>query len=211
MTTHKDKRRWTSWRKENFKFLESALRTLPREAKVIDLGSGEMPFQELYKDFPNATFVDFHVTGEKMDKVDLNKNFPYANDSFDAVTATNTIEHILNLDLFLSEVYRILKPGGVFIGTVPFLASVHQAPYDFQRPTYYKIQAMSRGYAKSDIVTIGNPTEVLRDIQRQFLKRVDKKFKREILRRGYKLINGLIPKLQSDNHFCQGYAWVFVK
>lgn len=39
--------------------------------------------------------------------------------SFDCVVAVEVLEHVERDDLFVSEVYRVLKPGGVFVMTTP--------------------------------------------------------------------------------------------
>lgn len=49
---------------------------------------------------------------------------PYENDFFDLVAAGEVIEHIFNTDHFLSEVGRILKPGGRFLISTPNVASL---------------------------------------------------------------------------------------
>jgi SAM-dependent methyltransferase len=41
-------------------------------------------------------------------------------DTFDLVTSNEVLEHVPNLDKALSEVCRVLKPGGRHIGTCPF-------------------------------------------------------------------------------------------
>jgi SAM-dependent methyltransferase len=46
---------------------------------------------------------------------DLNKPLPYLDDSFDLVHANQVIEHISDLDTFLSEIHRVLRPGGTSI------------------------------------------------------------------------------------------------
>lgn len=57
--------------------------------------------------------------------VDLNKELVIKNNSFDIVTAIETIEHLTNLDQFLTEVKRVLKPEGYFIVSTENLASWH--------------------------------------------------------------------------------------
>lgn len=51
--------------------------------------------------------------------VDLRKPLPYADASFDVVLLVEVIEHLENHRAALSELARILKPGGVFILTTP--------------------------------------------------------------------------------------------
>jgi ubiquinone/menaquinone biosynthesis C-methylase UbiE len=51
--------------------------------------------------------------------VDCNENLPFADNSFDIILAGEIIEHLVNPDLFLSEIYRILKKDGIFVGSTP--------------------------------------------------------------------------------------------
>jgi SAM-dependent methyltransferase len=44
---------------------------------------------------------------------------PVATESFDAVTANMVVEHVQRPDLLFQEVYRVLKPGGIFLVHTP--------------------------------------------------------------------------------------------
>lgn len=46
---------------------------------------------------------------------DLDHILPYDDEAFDIVHANQVIEHVGNLDRFLSEVHRIVRPGGVSV------------------------------------------------------------------------------------------------
>lgn len=50
--------------------------------------------------------------------------FPFKDGSFDALIALATIEHIINVDLFVEEVYRILDDDGYFYVSAPNYASL---------------------------------------------------------------------------------------
>ena len=48
-------------------------------------------------------------------KADLNKKIPFKDRSFDAIHANQVIEHFTNVDSFIAEVKRLLRPGGYAI------------------------------------------------------------------------------------------------
>lgn len=56
---------------------------------------------------------------------DLNQRLPYKDDMFDIVHSNQVIEHLNNTDMFMDEIYRILKPGGYAVISTENLASWH--------------------------------------------------------------------------------------
>jgi methionine biosynthesis protein MetW len=58
-------------------------------------------------------------------KGDLNDPLPYKSDFFDVVHADQIIEQLLNIDLFLKEIKRVLRPDGYAILSISNLASWH--------------------------------------------------------------------------------------
>lgn len=53
------------------------------------------------------------------DKMEFSDHLPYADGSFDIVYAIEVMEHLANPYEFIKEAYRILRPGGTFILSVP--------------------------------------------------------------------------------------------
>lgn len=120
---------------------------------VLDFGCGSGPYRSLF-DGANYTAVDFPTTGHRdSDKqVDIywdGKKLPFSNDSFDTVLMTEVLEHLFEPEVVLSELRRVLRPGGKLLITTPFIWELHEVPYDYARYTLYGIQslALHAGYS----------------------------------------------------------------
>ncbi len=56
--------------------------------------------------------------------VDLNGDWGIASESFDAVVAAELLEHLYYPEKILRKIYGALKPGGIFVGSVPHAFSL---------------------------------------------------------------------------------------
>lgn len=63
--------------------------------------------------------------GIKVTECDLNNQLPFQKNSFDVVHSNQVIEHLNDTDTFISEIFRILKPGGYAIISSENLSSWH--------------------------------------------------------------------------------------
>lgn len=64
--------------------------------------------------------------GLEVARLDLeHDDFPWPTGSFDVVVANQVFEHLKNIWQPLSECYRVLRPGGHLVISVPNLASLH--------------------------------------------------------------------------------------
>ena len=116
----------------------------------LDLGCGQKPF---ISSFTNCTYtgIDVEVSGreESLKNPDMffdGREIPFASDTFDGILCTQVLEHVINLDIILSECNRVLKPGGVMIVSVPFLYREHEQPFDFRRFTSFGITSELEGH-----------------------------------------------------------------
>lgn len=60
---------------------------------------------------------------------------PFRDSVFDAVKATEVLEHVPDTAAALAECCRVLRPGGRVIITAPFLERLHGDPHDYSRFT----------------------------------------------------------------------------
>lgn len=160
------KKEWTSWRKANYAFFKQKLADKSDVLKLYDLGSGPEQFKDLFGRF-DYTPVDFEKFHDGVIVADLTKKFPFEDNIADIVTLSNTLEHIPNPEHFVFECARILKRGGLIIGTVPFLLGEHQVPYDFNRYTHFQLIRFLEmsGFEKIEVAPLGAQMDVYNTIE----------------------------------------------
>ena len=88
--------------------------------------------------------------GFEMFSADLDDGLPFADGEFDVVHANQVVEHVHRTDRFLSEIRRVLAPGGMVCISTNNLASWHNL---FSLALGYQPMPMH----VSDEVIIGNP------------------------------------------------------
>jgi SAM-dependent methyltransferase len=97
-----------------------------KKAKFLDLGCDDgaltlkLATRIGTKNIYGVEIVDERIKkaqnkGIKVKKFDLNNKFDFSDNFFDIIHANQVIEHIHNSDNFISEIYRVLKPGGYAI------------------------------------------------------------------------------------------------
>jgi SAM-dependent methyltransferase len=65
--------------------------------------------------------------------------------------ATEVLEHCPEPNITLMEINRVLKPGGVFFFTVPFLWNLHEVPHDEFRYTPFAFERILKESGFIDI------------------------------------------------------------
>mgnify|MGYP006270812389 CR=1 FL=1 len=114
---------------------------------ALDLGCGSNPRNP----FSSKSFFGVDIRADicvpSVHQADLShEDVPFANDTFDIVSAFDFLEHIPRISYkdgrssysfitLMNEVYRVLKPSGFFLYSFP----VYPAPEAFQDPTHVNI------------------------------------------------------------------------
>ena len=62
-------------------------------------------------------------------------HMPFADGSFDGVWVQAVLEHVLEPQVVVDEIGRVLRDDGLVYAETPFLQAVHEGPYDFTRFT----------------------------------------------------------------------------
>jgi SAM-dependent methyltransferase len=111
--------------------------------KTLDIGCGQKPYEKI---FASSEYVGLEIdtpetrANKKADYFYDGSIFPFEELCFDSVVSNQVFEHVFEPEIFLSEVNRVLKVGGVFLMTVPFMWDEHEQPYDFGRYSSFGIK-----------------------------------------------------------------------
>ncbi|WP_165778828.1 class I SAM-dependent methyltransferase [Leptospira perolatii] len=130
------------------------------QGKILDFGCGERPYEFLLN--VKSIGLDVEISGREEvrklpDIVYDGKTIPAKDGEFDAVICLEVLEHLPEPSESLREIYRVLKPGGKFVCSVPFFMPEHEAPYDFQRYTYFGLEKLLKlvGFQLTEIKRVG--------------------------------------------------------
>jgi SAM-dependent methyltransferase len=108
--------------------LAAFVRSLPEVDSALDLGCGDGRLSCLVA-ARSLTVADVsrvaleraarRLTGARVVELEPDERLPLPDNAFDLVLCTETIEHVRDLQLLLSEARRVLVPGGRLAVTTP--------------------------------------------------------------------------------------------
>jgi SAM-dependent methyltransferase len=116
----------------------------------------------------------------------------FPEDCFDVVFLMEVLEHVYDPSQALAEIYRVLKPGGILVFSVPFIFPLHDRPFDYFRFTKHGIKLLLRSYDQVDIVERNNYGETIAVLMMRLL--MEKSFRAKLLAMAF-MLSGAISLL----------------
>jgi 2-polyprenyl-3-methyl-5-hydroxy-6-metoxy-1,4-benzoquinol methylase len=117
------------WSRENFNWHNAFFKKYIGK-KVLDAGAGDGTFLNFlldkHKEIDEAVALELseeaiEIGKKKFPKMEFKQgsleSIPFSENYFDTVFTIEVLEHLLDTDQCLSEIYRVLKPGGFFCAT----------------------------------------------------------------------------------------------
>lgn len=115
---------------------------------LLDIGCGTKPYAAMAR--PSITRhigIDYPGTRHGGDAVDIwgvAYDLPVGRGRIDCVLCTDVLEHLNEPSQAVAEAFRVLKPGGYAIYTVPLFWHLHEQPHDYYRYTRYGLEHIFR-------------------------------------------------------------------
>lgn len=124
--------------------IAAVLGRVPAGARILDLGAGG---RQIAPGVLCVDFVPFPNTGLVADVHRL----PLRDGAVDCVFATGLLEHVEDHREVLSEIARVLHPGGLAHVELPFLQQYHDDPIDCRRLT---VDGLEREMKHAGLATV---------------------------------------------------------
>ena len=109
---------------------------------VVDVGAGGSPYQPIFADIcAKYIAVDRAAAFDDAEPRAIERRegsaeaLPVEGASADLVLCNQVLEHVEDPARAVAEAYRVLRPAGLFLGSVPHISPVHLEPTDFRRYT----------------------------------------------------------------------------
>jgi SAM-dependent methyltransferase len=158
---------------DNLASIESALRAEAPVARLLDIGCDDGERSRSFGDaaLARALYGIEAVParaalaaqrGLHVEVGDVEAGLPWEDEFFDAVVSNQVIEHLRDTDTFVTEIRRVLKPGGVAVVSTENLASWHNvfaAALGWQPFSLTNVTSTRSG--------LGNPLALHRDAAQQ--------------------------------------------
>ena len=112
---------------------------------LLDVGCGTKPYRSL---FTVDKYIGLDIDSDSSrirgiaDYFYDGTIFPFPDEIFDSILCNQVLEHVFNPDYFLSEIYRVMKPGAKMLLTVPFVWDEHEQPCDYARYSTFGLKSL---------------------------------------------------------------------
>jgi ubiquinone/menaquinone biosynthesis C-methylase UbiE len=140
------------------------VKTLAPAEKTLDLGVGD---GRLTLELHTTRLVGADVSQVALDRarnrlpdaelvlVEPDEPLPFGDNTFDLVTCIETLEHIRDVQLALSEVRRVLRPGGRLALTTPAAARWRVLLRGMEHPFSPHVRSFTRRSLRSTLEAMG--------------------------------------------------------
>lgn len=133
-------------RKNLYEFIsDSAAMASGLEGRFLNIGAGgevDSTLRSHGVDFISIDIDEKRGPDLVMDACDL----AFEDNDFAAIFSIEVLEHIPTPHVAVSEMLRVLKPGGLVFLSTPFVFGIHDAPHDYFRYTRYGLQYLFRDF-----------------------------------------------------------------
>lgn len=119
-----------------YRHINNLSKVLPENQLIVDYGCGTSPYSHLFKKNRNR-YLRVDIGQNKLADIKIKEGdlLPLKKASADLILSTQVLEHVNDLNLYLSECARILKKSGRLLISTHGIWPYHPSPEDYRRFT----------------------------------------------------------------------------
>jgi SAM-dependent methyltransferase len=144
--------------------MSSFVGSFASDARILNVGAGSSDY--------GANVINLDIAPlPGIDVVGVAEYLPFRESAFDAVLFQAVLEHVTDARQALSEIRRVLCPGGAVFVEVPFIQGYHPVPLDQRRYTERGLRAEleQNGLAVDETGVAVGPASAMAWIAAEFL------------------------------------------
>jgi len=142
-------------RENLYRYLDKEIRVLneaPKRTRVLNVGAGGQIAHHVSRlDNSDVTTIDIDPDRGPEFVVDVCNMHCFRDGTFDFIFMMEVLEHVRDPHVALSEIQRVLKPGGKMLMSTPFVFEAHDVPHDYYQFTKFGLQYLLRDYASVEV------------------------------------------------------------
>lgn len=133
-------------------------------AYILVVGGGKQRrwMDEVFRAYPNISL--FYCDIDKSALLDLfcdAHDLPFVDGCFDGVITTAVLQHVIDPRRSASEIWRVLKCGGLLYSEMAFMQQVIEGAYDFTRYTHAGHRRLFNRFSEIDSGLVAGPATAL--------------------------------------------------
>lgn len=143
--------------------IKTFLASLPRKPKILVIGGGTKGngTEELWNN-DDVQIISIDVYGSDNTSFIADAHYlPFVDEAFDGILIQAVLEHVVDPPTVVSEIFRVLKCGGIVYSEIPFMQQVHEGAFDFTRYTLSGHRWLYRNFDEMGSGTVKGPAVVL--------------------------------------------------
>ena len=146
--------------KESVDNFENLKNLVNKDSKVLIIGGGTIGsgslgfFEKCKRESKIFESIDVYYS-ENITAIADAHYLPYLDKFFNIIIIQAVLEHVINPQKVVSEIYRVLKKDGLIYSETPFLQNIHEGPYDFTRFSHSGHRYLFRNFKEIKSGTIG--------------------------------------------------------
>ncbi len=160
-------------RKNVSKFLQDCGKRYDKEGILLDIAPQEHEGAAPYFKLMRVETLDINPNSNATYIADIcsNNSDKISDNFFDIVVCTEVLEHTFNPFDAVKEIYRILKPSGLLLASVPFNFRIHGPLPDCWRFTEHGIRYLLNKFQDVEIQSLETPERDLMPIHYTIIAR----------------------------------------